>query len=376
MNKTNKNIFWCKNCVTMSTRPRITFDNRGYCSACQWSEKKKTIDWSKREKMLKELLDKHRSNGNRYDCITTVSGGKDGSYVSYNIKHKYKMDPLAVTFRPIMETDIGKENLNSFINSGYDHIHVTPDHEAMRVLNKIGLTDLGFPYYGWLMGIHTAVLRVALQMNIPLVFYSEDGEVEYGGDAKFKNHGVYDVDYQISRYMEGGYDKIIKKAKNLGLNSRQLYWFTYPSKDELKNFKLELTHYGFYENWDPYRNYVLAKEKCGLKEAPTLNEGSYTNFAQTDQKIYLLHVYFMYLKFGFGRTTQDAGIDVRRGAMTRSQAVQLVQMYDDMYPESLFEEYCDYFKMSMKEFQENIDKWANKKLFEKKNRWVPKFKIT
>ena len=26
--------------------------------------------------------------------ITTVSGGKDGSYVSYNIKHKYKMDPL------------------------------------------------------------------------------------------------------------------------------------------------------------------------------------------------------------------------------------------------------------------------------------------
>ena len=32
------------------------------------------------------------------DCITTVSGGKDGSYVSYNIKHKYKMDPLAVTF--------------------------------------------------------------------------------------------------------------------------------------------------------------------------------------------------------------------------------------------------------------------------------------
>ena len=30
----------------------------------------------------------------------------------------------------------------------------------------------------------------------------------------------------------------------------------------------------------------------------------------------------------------------------------------------------------MKEFQENIDKWANKKLFEKKNRWVPKFKIT
>jgi len=83
----------------------------------------------------------------------------------------------------------------------------------------------------------------------------------------------------------------------------------------------------------------------------------------------------MYLKFGFGRTTQDAGIDVRRGSMTREQAVQLVRMYDDMMPEKYFEEYCDYYKMPMKEFLEVIDKWANKDLFEKKNRWVPKFNI-
>ena len=97
-----------------------------------------------------------------------------------------------------------------------------------------------FPYYGWLMGIHTAVLRVALQMNIPLVFYSEDGEVEYGGDAKFKDHGVYDVEYQISRYMEGGYKKIINKAKEMGINERQLYWFTYPTKEELKNVEVKM----------------------------------------------------------------------------------------------------------------------------------------
>ena len=83
----------------------------------------------------------------------------------------------------------------------------------------------------------------------------------------------------------------------------------------------------------------------------------------------------MYLKFGFGRTTQDAGIDVRRGSMTREQAVQLVRMYDDIMPEKYFEEYCDYYKMPMKEFLKVIDKWANKDLFEKKNRWVPKFNI-
>ena len=40
-NMCKKEIFWCKNCLNMSTRPRITFDDRGYCNACQWLEEKK-----------------------------------------------------------------------------------------------------------------------------------------------------------------------------------------------------------------------------------------------------------------------------------------------------------------------------------------------
>ena len=39
------NIFWCKNCLNMSTRPRITFDDKGWCNACQWMTEKKTLDW-------------------------------------------------------------------------------------------------------------------------------------------------------------------------------------------------------------------------------------------------------------------------------------------------------------------------------------------
>ena len=192
------NVFWCKSCISMSTRPRITFDQRGFCSACQWMEQKQKIDWSKRQEKLEKLLGKHRAGGRNYDCIIAVSGGKDGSYASYKLKHEHNMNPLTVTFRPILETEIGKKNLESFINSGYDHVHITPDQEAMRVLNKIGFTDLGFPYYGWLMGIHTAVLKLAMQMNIPLIFYSEDGEVEYGGDAKHKDNAIKLLEYMVS----------------------------------------------------------------------------------------------------------------------------------------------------------------------------------
>ena len=367
-----KKVFWCKNCVVMSTRPRITFNDKGICSACQWADRKKGLDWSLREKLLVDLLKKHKSKNNSFDCIVAVSGGKDGSYVSYNLKHKFKINPLTVTIRPHTETATGKKNLDNFIESGYNNVLVSPDGEAMRELNKLGLIEMGFPYYGWLITVHTAVLRVANQFNISLLFYSEDGEVEYGGDAKHINDGIYSVDYMKSSYLEKGYDKILKMS---GLNEQQLYWFKFPSDEELKKLKPEVTHYSFYEDWDPYRNYQVAKKFCGLSENKNLNEGTYTNFAQNDQKLYALHVYFMYLKYGFGRTTQDAAIDIRRGSLSRDQAVQLIKMYDDIYPEKLFEEYCDYFKMTMDDFLKNIDKWANKDLFEKKNRCVPKFEV-
>ena len=39
----SKKVFWCKNCLNMSTRPRIEFDNKCWCNACQWSEEKKNL---------------------------------------------------------------------------------------------------------------------------------------------------------------------------------------------------------------------------------------------------------------------------------------------------------------------------------------------
>ena len=120
-------------------------------------------------------------------------------------------------------------------------------------------------------------------------------------------------------------------------------------------------------------NYIR-KKTLRLEESKSLNTGTYTNFGQTDQS-FISHVYLMYLKYGFGRATMDAGIDVRRGAMSRDQAVQLVKLYDNAPPEDYYDEYCDYYKMKKNDFLQTIDKWANKNLFEKKNRWEPKFEI-
>jgi N-acetyl sugar amidotransferase len=357
----------------MSTRPRITFNEKGLCNACVWKEKKKLLDWKSREVELANLLDAHRSNQGQFDCLVPLSGGKDGSYVAYNLKHKYGMNPLCVTITPALPLPLGEKNLRAFVESGYNHISINPDYEAMRILNKTGFIEMGFPYYGWLTSITTAPIKIAIAHRISLIFYGEDGEVEYGGSTETSTNPIYDVEYQKRIYLEGGYQKILDASK---LSKGPLNFFEYPPEKELAANPIQITHWSYFENWDPYRNYLVAKEHCGLQEADSSNAGTFTNFSQNDQALYALHTYLMFLKFGFGRANQDASIEVRRGAMNREQAVNLVRLYDGHYPEEFIELYLAYYEMSQKEFDDVIDRYANKDLFEKiDDRWKPKFTV-
>lgn len=366
-----KKIFWCKTCLNMSTRPRIKFDDLGRCNACVWSEKKKTFDWSVRSKELEKLITNYKSKNNMFDCIVPVSGGKDGSYVSYKLKHDYGMKPLTVTSRPPLTLKTGNQNLENFVRSGYDHIHVTPDDDVMRVFNKKGFIEMGFPYYGWLVSIFSVVIRISLNFKIPLIFYGENGEVEYGGDLNKETSRVT-LDEIRRIFLEDGYSRIYKNLKS---QNKSTYWFELPDAEE-KNF--HITHWSYFEPWDSYRNYLVAKDKCGLIESEDTNFATFTNFAQTDQALYDLHTYLMYLKFGFGRATQDAGIEIRRGAMTRDQGVNLVKLYDGHYPENYIQKYLTYYEITKQEFDEVLSKWVNKNLFykcEKTKIWKPKFEI-
>ena len=85
----------------------------------------------------------------------------------------------------------------------------------------------------------------------------------------------------------------------------------------------------------------------------------------------------MFLKFGFGRSSQDAGIEVRRGAMTRDQAIALVQLYDHLFPKKYLKDYLKYFEISNNQLNKIIDKFANKKvLVKEKNYWKQNFIYT
>jgi hypothetical protein len=112
-----------------------------------------------------------------------------------------------------------------------------------------------------------------------LIFYGEDGEVEYGGTAATKQKPFYDMNYMREIYLEGGLDKVLRES---GVPERERYFFDFPREEELSVDGLLIAHWSYFENWDPYRNYLVAREFCGLQEAQAGNEGTFTNFAQND----------------------------------------------------------------------------------------------
>lgn len=364
MNKSD--VFWCTTCLNMSTRNRIEFDSDGRCNACVWSTEKASIDWDNRERELKKLFERHKTSS-PYDLIVPVSGGKDGSYVAYNCKYKYGLNPLCVTVHPPTRSSIGYENLENFKKSGYSLLEINLPYEALRTMNVRGFVEQGRPLYGWTTGIFSAVMRIAQAFDISLIMYGENGEIEYGGSNDSKYKGTFTPDFAQNVFLENQVATTFRDLEDC-----DSYFWTFPEEKT----KIELAHWSYYENWDPYRNYLVAKEYCGLQEREEQNTGTYTNFAQNDNVLYDLHTYLMYLKFGFGRATQDAGIDIRRGAMTREQAIQLASLYDNELPESYVSEYLSYYQMTRKEFDAVLQKWVNPELFDViENRFVPKFEI-
>ncbi|MAD95356.1 MAG: legionaminic acid biosynthesis protein PtmG [Rhodobacteraceae bacterium] len=356
-----------------ATRPRIQFNDAGVCNACQWAEEKKTIDWGPRWAKLEELCEKHRRrNKGRFDVIVPYSGGKNGAYIAYTLKHRLGMNPLCVTIRPPMEDAIGLQNIKNFQDRGYDHLFITPNRLVEREIDRDNFINKGIPMHAFMIAVQTAIMRAAVNFDIPFVMFAEEGETEYGGSSKLKNSPTYSMEDGIQFYLSGLDPAIYKDQFDEG----SLYWFLYPPHEEVMNVNPEICHWSYFEDFVNYEHYIVAKEKLGLVERAERNIGAIENFSATDTNLIHLYFYMMYLKFGFGRTTSEIGNEIRRGAMTRSQAINITNKFDGEFPEQHIDSYLAYYDMTREEFDVVLDKWANKDLFEKRDgRWRPGFSI-
>ena len=357
------NVEFCKKCTISNQRPRISFDENGICSACNFAEYKKKIDWSIREKELADLCDKHRKNDGSYDVVVPCSGGKDGSFVAHMLKNKYKMNPLTVTWAPHIYTDIGRKNLDNFIRiGGFDNILGSVNGSVHQKMSQLAFLHMGDNFQSFIYGQTNFPIKVAVQNNISLIMYGENGEVEYGGDMKNAQQPTRDIKDHDGHYFSG---KPPEFWVEHGVSKSDLYPYMPPSYEKIIKNKTEIHFMSYYHFWDPQENYYYSVKHTGFESNPERTEGTFSKYAGLDDKTDGQHYYLSYIKFGIGRATSDVSHEIRDGKITRDEGVLLVKKYDGEFPKLYFKETLSYLNISEELYWQVIDSWRSPHLWSK-----------
>jgi len=340
---------YCSRCVTPATRPRLTFNSDGVCGACTWHDQKQLTDWDEQQKELMDICHAYRGVG-FFDCIVPVSGGKDGTYVAHKLRDDFNMTPLTITFAPQIQTHLGRTNLENFRQSGFNHILITPDSGVYRAYAHFWFKERGMPKQPFVVGISTSVLRMAKALGIRLIVWGEQGELEYGGDQRYLTR--FTRDFLISKYYEGQTD-------SAGYGP----WWQIPTDADLS--AITSTWYSLYEDWDPDVHAREAKVKANLQMVVGGSIGTFTNASQLDDVLQDLHTYLQFVKFGFGRCTSDASIEIRRGRLTRAEGVKVVNLLDGQFPLEYLPAYLSYFDMTDEECWQTVNCHVNHEVLKK-----------
>ena len=354
-------ISFCKKCVTPSSRPRIRFDSEGICNACNFVNTKNITDWEKRKKEFLNLLEEHRSSDGSYDCIVPWSGGKDSSYIAYLLKFKFNMNPLLVTFSPLITNEIGEKNRKKMLELGFDNLMGRPNQKVSRYLSKRFFRERGNPKTHWDAGVGCFPVQIANKYDIKAIFYAEDSESEYGGKVlNKKSMKLLEYDAVMEHVIEDHPSNWV--SKNVSINDLQPY--LYPNVNEIKKKKISSYYFSYFFRFDMYKNYLNLKDVIDFETLGNKRSvGTFTNFDSLDDKIDDLYYYMQYIKFGFGRCTRDCSRFIQNGHLSRKEAVQLVKKFDGEFPKRNLDEVLNFLSLNKSQLLDIIDEHRNQEIW-------------
>lgn len=366
-------IRYCTRCLYPDTKPELWFDERGVCAACVSFENRKNVDWEQRRKEFIDIVDRFRpKGGTNYDCLVPVSGGKDSTFQTIKLK-QLGLNPLCVTATTCSLSDIGRRNIENLKNLGVDYVEVSVNPLVRRRINKLALVEIGDISWPEHVTIFTTPVRMAVQFGVRLIVWGENSNNEYGGPAATQDKSVFD-----RRWLEefGGLLglRVTDLIGQQGIEAHHLLQYTYPTDEDLKRVGVSGIFLGHYFPWDGYNNTLLAQAH-GFESWGTPVEGHLVNYENLDNYQAGIHEYFMYLKFGFGRATAQACMQIRRNRMTRADAVERVKNLEGKFPwtylgrplESILKD----IDMTVDEFNAVCDRYTNKRLFTVDNKGKP-----
>jgi len=336
----------CSRCILPVGMPGIKFDSEGICNYCH-SYKKMAI---KGEEALEEIFSKYRNyKDSKYDCIMTFSGGRDSSYILYQLVRKHKLRTLCVTSDCGLITEYAWRNMERATKIlGTEHIIVKVNPE--KVLKHIGQN-----IKAWLKKPSLALIPIfmsgdktfskimvdfAKERNIPLIITGGGG----GIDGSFFKTGFAGVPKEPFKF--NFFDAIIlafnyflEYFKNPGYwNGHLIYslkaWFQY----FILGYRdtASWLHYYHYKKWNEAEILKTIREKLDWETPPDT-----TQTWRTDDVTSPWYNFLYYSMTGFTENDELLSNMIREEMIIREEA--LIRVARENQPR--YEEIKKYLKM-------------------------------
>lgn len=374
--KRKPSITYCTSCTAPSSSAiPLEFDDRGVCSGCQTSMEARDINWNRRALMFEQLVEDYRTKS-YYDCIIPVSGGKDSYWQVHKVK-EYGLNPLLVTYHGNNYTETGLKNLKNMREVfNVDHIFFTPNIDLLKRLNRVCQILMGDMNWHGHAGIFTYPIRVAVQLDVPLIIWGEHGFMDIGGMHSYKDMVEFTYRYRHEHCLRGfeWYDIIdaAKKQEEV-ISEKEMIAWKYPSDAEIERVGVRGIYLSNFFKWDANSHGPLMMNRYGFMKSETPFERTYRTMSNLDDMHENgIHDYMKWVKFGYGRATDHTSKDIRSGKITRAEGVKEVLKRDHIKSSDL-QRWLDYVGWTEQQFDEVADTFRDPSVWWiREGRWCKK----
>lgn len=341
----------CAKCIIPETHETICYDEKGICNICKQHEFKwDKVDWATKKKELDTLVELYRGQ-NDYDCIVPFSGGKDSTWTLYYLVKEYGLKPLVVRFdHGFLRPNLIENTRKTIRKLGVDLHHFTPNWRVVQKLMLQSFLEKGDFCWHCHTGIFAYPMWVAINYNIPLVFWGEPS-AEY--TAYYSYDQTEEVDEQrFNRYVNLGItaaDMHIRLEDDV--DERDLKPYTYPPLKALRKIQYRSVCLGSFIPWDVKKQAAIIQEELGWQGDEVENVPPGYTYEKIECYMQGVRDYIKYIKRGYTRPSHLASIDIRNNRLTREEALTMIQEYEGRRPPSL-DIFLDYVGLSEEEFME------------------------
>lgn len=206
-----KRMRYCERCGLPENYPGIRFNEEGICNYCGFYEKNREFleDKEKRkglfEKQIELARKKAAESGAPYDCIVGFSGGKDSTYIIWQMKHTYGLRVLAVTFQNGFHTEYGRNNIEIALDKiNVDHLTVRMKEEELRKIYSKSVSVLKNFCSVCFHYMHYYCHEIADRLGVPLIVNGRTkGQIlqtaldERGIEPFQLSHNLREFEYQM-----------------------------------------------------------------------------------------------------------------------------------------------------------------------------------